>query len=614
MTSLAFIAPAALAVLSLAAIPVLVHMLRRAKSRRLEFPSLRFLRETPSLARALSAPKRRALLALRIAIVALVALAFARPVLSDLGADARAVVILLDASASMRRPEIREAALDRARRAIESLRDGDRVRVGAFTREVRWLGDGDTPQSALAALATFEPGFEAADARRALGEAARYLMARAEPSRSIVVVSDFQRANGPWDASKLDPSIAVEPVRVGDGFDNVFLSSVLIDGSGASQRAQCARVRVSGDDRQVALVGAPIGPGGQSEGVDVAADGDGWRVTAIGADGFDADDTRYVAPADLGAVAVCDPRGAYLGAVASVLVDRDRLTLAPSLDDASLRDAGYALVAQQALAPAGASAALDRWVRAGGHAVVFATAPTGDAFPAPASDPLAAGGLVRESPSVSTDRLDPDLFAESVTGARAIAAEDGDRVLLRSTGGDALAVRRRLGAGVVTVVGLDLSPEHTPLLRHGVFPDLVDWLLRGDGGAEIDVGDRIGGLAPGAKVTDGVGNALTAGADGAVIIRAPGIVRFERDGGPEAVAVNVARSESEPSIVSDDEIVGTLKRDASTAAPASSSLLADAEARQRAWRIVLVAALLLALLELFVVLRGAKPPVVEVHE
>lgn len=614
MTSLAFLAPAALAALGLAAIPVLVHMLRRAKSRRLEFPSLRFLRETPSLARALSAPKRRALLALRIAIVALVVLAFARPVWTDLSADARAVVILLDASASMRRPEIRDAVRDRAQRAVESLRDGDRVRVGAFAADVEWLGDGDTPQAALAALAMYEPGFEAADAGRALGEAERYLAARAEPSRRIVVVSDFQRANGPWDAAKLDPSIAVEPVRAGDSFDNVFLSSVRVDGSGTSQRALCATVRVSGDDRQVGLVSAPIGAGGRSEGVDVAPEGDGWRITAIGADGFDADDTRFVAPVDLGAVAVVDPRGAYLAAAASVLVDEERLTRAPSLDDAAIRGASYALVAQQALAPAGASAALDRWVREGGRAVVFATAPTGEAFPAPSSEPRAAGGLVRESPTSLAEGLDADLFAESVTGARALIAEAGDSVLLRSTAGDALAVRRRLGAGSITIVGLDLTPERSPLLRHGVFPDLLDWLMRGDSADEIDVGDRIGGLAPGTKVTEGTGNVLIAGDDGAVIPRSPGIARFERNGRSEAVAVNVAPSESEPAVVGEAELVETLQRDASTTAPASAGLLADAEARQSAWRIALVAALLLALLELFVVLRGAKSPVVEVHE
>ena len=81
--TVAWLAPAALFGLAMAALPIAIHLLARRQARTLPFPSLRFLRQTQ-----LSALRRRriedvVLLACRVAIVALAAAALAGPVVQS---------------------------------------------------------------------------------------------------------------------------------------------------------------------------------------------------------------------------------------------------------------------------------------------------------------------------------------------------------------------------------------------------------------------------------------------------------------------------------------------------------------------------------------------------
>ena len=77
--SIAWLIPAAFAGLALVALPIAIHLLVRQQSRRVAFPSLRFLRQSP-----LSALRRRSvqdagLLACRILIIVAAAAALAAP-------------------------------------------------------------------------------------------------------------------------------------------------------------------------------------------------------------------------------------------------------------------------------------------------------------------------------------------------------------------------------------------------------------------------------------------------------------------------------------------------------------------------------------------------------
>jgi hypothetical protein len=568
---LGLLAPLVLAGLALVLGPVAIHMLRRARTRPLEFPSLRFLRETPIFARALAAPDRLLLLALRIAFVALVVFAFARPVWLGTAEPGQAVAVLLDASASMRRPEARDAALAEARRALEALGAADRVRVGAFDTSLTWLSEAGDRASAEAALARYEPGYGRASAREPLAEAGRWLAAQPSSGRRLVVVSDLQVSNGPWPAAGVDSSVGVEVRQVPNTFETRFVAAARVETTGAAPRVLAGLVTASPDVRRVEDVAADLAGGGAS-GLRVEPADGGLRLAVTGADGFDADDARYVVMPPAGDVAVLDPGGArpYLAAATSAVDVAD--AAAPS----ALGSASRALVSQRAVDSPNALEALDAWVRAGGQAVVFAAGAAEWRFPAVTPEASPTGGLVRIGARDGDDELDRALAGAQVEAARTVAPAPDDRILLRAADGRVLAVRRAYGSGAVTVVGFDPEPRSAPVVHSAVFPSLVAWLLDPDAPHEAEVGDRVGG-APTVE---------------------PGIVASPV--GP--VAVNVPLVESEPAMSAGG---ASLVREAADAGPRAGALEA-AEARQQLWRFLLVAAALVALVELSVALRARR--------
>src|ERR1044071_6957183 len=104
---MAFLNPIFLLGAMAAALPVLVHLVRRTRARKVEFASLMFLRRIEQKTIRKRKLRNLALLALRCAALLLLALAFARPYLpsqtSLASTGARpASVILIDTSYSMR--------------------------------------------------------------------------------------------------------------------------------------------------------------------------------------------------------------------------------------------------------------------------------------------------------------------------------------------------------------------------------------------------------------------------------------------------------------------------------------------------------------------------------
>src|SRR5512145_555978 len=104
---MAWLNPAALWALALVAGPIVVHLLRRRRAPRVEFPSLRFIRPSTATSVRLRPPADWLLLLLRCATVALASCAIAQPLLltrSRLAAwNARfARVAVVDTSESMR--------------------------------------------------------------------------------------------------------------------------------------------------------------------------------------------------------------------------------------------------------------------------------------------------------------------------------------------------------------------------------------------------------------------------------------------------------------------------------------------------------------------------------
>src|SRR5437763_6049108 len=119
------------------AVPVLIHLLLRARARRVEIGSVRFLKLALRESTRRRKLRRWLLLALRAAAVLLLALLFARPYLSA-GAEGRdrEVVLLIDQSASMAAVQSGQTlfarALDAADGVLAGLPEQTAVRLAYF--------------------------------------------------------------------------------------------------------------------------------------------------------------------------------------------------------------------------------------------------------------------------------------------------------------------------------------------------------------------------------------------------------------------------------------------------------------------------------------------------
>jgi Aerotolerance regulator N-terminal/von Willebrand factor type A domain len=233
---MAFLAPLFFAALLTLAVPVIIHLTQREKKQVIEFPSLMFLQRIPYQ----SVRRRRIrdwpLLAMRLAAIALIVLAFARPFLkkptvalaSALGP--REVVVLLDHSYSMAYGDRWDRARAAARRTVQSLGQADHGTLILFGTgaqlEVRATAD---LGRVLAAIDAATLSAEATRYAPGLKLAQRVLTESHLPNREVVMISDFQR-NG-WvrdDALRLPSGTIFTPVVIGDPQPaNVAVSSVL---------------------------------------------------------------------------------------------------------------------------------------------------------------------------------------------------------------------------------------------------------------------------------------------------------------------------------------------------------------------------------------------------
>lgn len=140
---MSFLAPLFLLGALAVAAPILLHLLRRTARERMPFSSLMFL--SPALPRITrrSRLENLLLLLLRCLVLLLLAFGFARPFLKRPEAappsstDARQFVILIDTSASMRRPGAWQAARARAEHWIKNASGADQLALMTFDRHAR---------------------------------------------------------------------------------------------------------------------------------------------------------------------------------------------------------------------------------------------------------------------------------------------------------------------------------------------------------------------------------------------------------------------------------------------------------------------------------------------
>jgi von Willebrand factor type A domain/Aerotolerance regulator N-terminal/Beta-galactosidase trimerisation domain len=205
------------------AAPILVHLVRRTRARRVEFPALLFVRQVPQRTIRRRTLRNLLLLILRCLAILLIVLAFTRPFFSGRGAakvsnSAAASVILLDSSLSMRREQLFAEAQRRAESLVDDAPNDDWLALVSFGKgyEIinRFTADKNRVRSALKSLSA---GWEGTDYEQALRGAESLFgdMKTSGPKR-IILISDFQAAGwNPANATfKLPNDIQLETLDV----------------------------------------------------------------------------------------------------------------------------------------------------------------------------------------------------------------------------------------------------------------------------------------------------------------------------------------------------------------------------------------------------------------
>ncbi len=233
---MAFLAPLFFAALLTFAIPILIHLTQRERKQVVEFPSLMFLEKIPYQ----SVRRRRIrdwpLLAMRLAAILLIVLAFARPffdrpivALANVSGP-REVVILLDRSYSMGYGDRWARAQAEARQVVQGLTATDHATLVLF---------GTSAQAEVRATAELSRVTAAIDAAKLSAEATRYapalklaqrvLAESTLQSREVVMISDFQRSGWVRDENlRLPEGTTFRTVPIADAqTPNLTVSNVL---------------------------------------------------------------------------------------------------------------------------------------------------------------------------------------------------------------------------------------------------------------------------------------------------------------------------------------------------------------------------------------------------
>lgn len=195
-----FLTPWALLLGVVAAVPLLLHLLRRRSGERVDFPALRYLlRAEREHAREVRL-RNLLLLLVRIAMVLAIAAALARPIgpLPGIGHPPTAIALVLDNSASTAAVVGGTTLLEQEKRAaravLDAAREADRITLVSFDGAVR-SGSREALGAALDSLRHIDG---AGDPLAALRRAEAALAASALPERRVVVLTDAQAST--WNA------------------------------------------------------------------------------------------------------------------------------------------------------------------------------------------------------------------------------------------------------------------------------------------------------------------------------------------------------------------------------------------------------------------------------
>lgn len=551
-----FLTPLFLVALAGAAIPVIIHLIQREKKNVVEFPSLMFLRRIPYQSVRRRRIRNWPLLLLRLAALALIVAAFARPFLrtqaltAAASGGAREVVILLDRSYSLGLGDRWTRAVALARDRVQQMGPADRASIVFFDTgaEVALRSASDKGRL-TSAIASAKPVAAATKYAPALKLAGSILSESALTNKEVVLISDFQRVA--W--------LGAEGVRLPDGA-TVTPMSVADDNAAnvAITPAVLQRTTFDGQERVTVTAGA-INRGPAIQGLPITLEVDGRAIqsrtvalTEGGSASVTFDPFTPSSKFTRGTVRLPDDRLAADNAFHFVVTPRDRIKIVlagragaareanlyleralelgetPSFDviqrsvenisTDDLATAAVVVLNDVAVSPQIADR-LGKYVENGGG-VFFVLGPRATWPGSPDILPVVPGqpadrsrgtpgrvGVVEYGhPIFETFRAprSGDFSSARFYGYRSVTSAPGAQVLARFDDGAPALVERRTGRGkVITWTSsldvawndLALKPVFLPFV-HRVAANLAAYTQRP---ASLTVGDVLSGREPGAK-------------------------------------------------------------------------------------------------------------------
>ncbi|MDD9949626.1 MAG: BatA domain-containing protein [candidate division Zixibacteria bacterium] len=239
-----------------AAVPLILHLVRRQRAGIHVFSMVRFLISSQRAIVRQQRFRRLLLLLLRMAACALLAVIFARPFLRDqdetvfAGTQPEAVAILVDTSYSMGYGNRIALAKRRAAEILNNLQTGDQAALLTFAVQARVIRELGSSHSELHALLEAEVNatFQATDYVEALRAADDQLSGSDFDRRTVYLVSDYQQSgwnprSGGW---RLSPGVQLRMIDVGDAQDdNSAVTGVEIPTAAGVESSAAASVESS---------------------------------------------------------------------------------------------------------------------------------------------------------------------------------------------------------------------------------------------------------------------------------------------------------------------------------------------------------------------------------
>ncbi len=593
---MSLLAPAFLAGLLAIALPWWLHRLSSDNPNKQKFSSLMFLE--PGEPRRVLAKKVQylLLLALRIGVLVLLALAFTEPAIwrSPQAAgddnDARLHLIVLDGSASMGYDDRWDRARAAANDVLDDMGPQDRGQLVLAGRLFEVLGPATGDVAALRqTLNTADPGMF----RLEYGQLMRSidgLLRTAELPVVLDLVTDVQATGLPTRFGELAPrrpaEIAIHDVGgedaenwTVDSFGASALTAELTASVRSFAREDATRtLTLTHNGRSVAEQTVEVPAGGRAEAtfaaLELASGANRVEVALDPDDELASDDRRYLA------IKRPEPRKVLLVAPSTegvaplytraALETLTTLTLTADvrtspLGDPPLTDYSFVVVTDVGLLDGAQAAALQDYVEDGGRVLLAAGTRSGGLTTLPIT-----GHTLRANPQMGAQtrmaigevdathpilRGVPELRAANFFRALSVELTQADRGLMWLADGTPLLVERAVGSGRVLLFTSSLDREWTDLPVQPAFVPLMagiaNELLGGAGfTSEADLGSTLAVRAlglTGGRIFDPRGEAalgLGAGSDD-VLLDQVGFYEVVGGGTTELVAVNFDPRESD---------------------------------------------------------------------